>query len=54
MGPHAVLARKEEAEALREVLSPGAWNRHRGGSAAMTAINRHSRTTRCLGGNAAC
>jgi hypothetical protein len=45
MGPHAVPARKEEAEAL----SSGAWQRHRGGSAAMIAIDRRSRTTRRLG-----
>jgi hypothetical protein len=32
-----VSVRKEEAEALREALSPGAWRRHRGGAAAVTA-----------------
>jgi hypothetical protein len=54
MGPHAVPARKEEAEALHEALSSGAWLRHHGGSVAMTAIDRRSRMTRCLGGNVAC
>jgi hypothetical protein len=53
-GPHAVLARKEEAEALREALSPGAWRRHHGIVAALTAIDWRSRTMRHLGGNAAC
>jgi hypothetical protein len=30
-GPHTVSARKEEAEALREALSSGAWRWHRDG-----------------------
>jgi hypothetical protein len=47
-------AREEEAEALPEALSLGAWHRHRGSVAAMTLIGRRSRATRCLGGNAAC
>jgi hypothetical protein len=51
---HAVSARKEEAEALREALSPGAWHRHRGGAAALTVVDRRSRAIRCLSGNAAC
>jgi hypothetical protein len=49
-----VPAREEEAEALREAFSSGAWYRHRGGAAVMTAIDRRSRTMRCLSGNAAC
>jgi hypothetical protein len=49
-----VAAREEEVEALREALSPVAWHRHRGGVAAMTAIDRHSRATQRLNGNAAC
>jgi hypothetical protein len=49
-----VPARKEEAEALREALLLGAWHRHRSGSVVMTAIDRRSRTTQRLGGNAAC
>jgi hypothetical protein len=48
-----VPAREGEVEALREVLSSGAWHWHHGGAAAMTAIGRHCRATRCLGGNAA-
>jgi hypothetical protein len=49
-----VPAREEEAEALREALSPGAWHQHRGGAMTMTAIGRCSRAMRCLSGNAAC
>jgi hypothetical protein len=49
-----VSARKEEGEALREALSPGAWRRHRGGAAALIAVDRRSRATRRLGGNKAC
>jgi hypothetical protein len=44
-GPHAVLAREEEAEALREALSSGAWHRHHGGAAAMTVIVRRGDAT---------
>jgi hypothetical protein len=51
---HVVSARKEETEALREALSSGAWHRHRGGAAALTAVDRCNRATRRLGGNAAC
>jgi hypothetical protein len=51
---HAVSARKEEGEALRKALLPGAWLRHRGGATALTAIDHRSRATRCLCGNAAC
>jgi hypothetical protein len=43
--PHAVSARKEEAEALCEALSPGAWRRHHGGIAALIAVDRRSRAT---------
>jgi hypothetical protein len=46
MEPHAVPTREEKAEAVRDALSLGAWHRHRGGAAAMTAISRHSRATR--------
>jgi hypothetical protein len=49
-----VPAREEEVEALREALSSGAWHRHHGGAAAMTAISRRSGMTRCLDGNVAC
>jgi hypothetical protein len=49
-----VSARKEEGEALREALSPGAWRRHHGGAAALIAVDRRSRATRRLGGNKAC
>jgi hypothetical protein len=52
--PHAVSARKEEAEVLREVWSPGSWHQHHVGSAVMTAIDRRSRTMRRLGGNVVC
>jgi hypothetical protein len=45
MGPHTVPAREEEAETLREALSPGAWRWHRGGAAALTAVDRCSRVT---------
>jgi hypothetical protein len=54
MGPHTVPAREEEAEALREALSPGAWHWHCGGLAVMTVIDQRSRTTRCLDGDVAC
>jgi hypothetical protein len=53
-GPHAVSARKEEQEAMREALSLGAWRQHRGSAAALTAVDRCSRVMRRLGGNAAC
>jgi hypothetical protein len=49
-----VPAKEEEAKALREVLSSGAWHRHHGGAMAMIAIDWHSRVTRRLGGNVAC
>jgi hypothetical protein len=49
-----VPAREEEAEALREALSLGAWHQHRGSATTMTAIDRCSRAMRCLSGNAAC
>jgi hypothetical protein len=49
-----VLTREEEAEALREALSPGAWHRHRDGAAVMTAVGRHSRAMQRLSGNVAC
>jgi hypothetical protein len=42
---HVVLARKEEVEALREALSPGAWRRHRGGATALTAVDQRNRAT---------
>jgi hypothetical protein len=44
----------KEAEALHEAVSPGAWRRHHGSAAALTAVDRRSRATRCLSGNAAC
>jgi hypothetical protein len=49
-----VPAREEEAEALHEALSPGAWHWHRGGSAVVTTIDRRSRTMLRLGGSVAC
>jgi hypothetical protein len=52
--PHAVSARKEEAEVLHEALSPGAWRRHRGGTTTLIAVDRRSRATQRLGGNAGC
>jgi hypothetical protein len=52
--PHTVSAKKEEAEALREALSPGAWRQHHGGVAALIAVDRRSKATRRLGGNVAC
>jgi hypothetical protein len=39
---------------MREALSLGAWHRHHSGAAAMTAIGRRSKATRCLGHNVAC
>jgi hypothetical protein len=39
---------------VARALSPGGWHQHHGGSVVMTAIDQHSRMTRCLGGNAAC
>jgi hypothetical protein len=53
MEPHAVPSREEEAEALREALSSGAWHLHRGGAAAMIAIGRRKWAMRCLCGNTA-
>jgi hypothetical protein len=41
--PHMVSVRNEEAEVIREALSPGAWRRHRGGVAALIAVDQCSR-----------
>jgi hypothetical protein len=39
---------------LYEPLLSGAWRRHQGGAAALTVVDRRSRATRCVGGNASC